>query len=188
MMLLARSGFTPKEPHYNVKKDTPLVNKVNRDLATSALVSLDSGADVMGKLLTENIVELDSALTAIESKLGWTVIGKQNFRVKDNFMTTVSMHVGRIPLHELWELEVLWISDPTGTDKIENDLSDYKEKIKILPSGRYEVELPWKYDSMNLHDNMKLTWKRHEKMINKIKCSNYFDDFKKVFTEWEKGA
>ncbi|GFS73128.1 hypothetical protein NPIL_386181 [Nephila pilipes] len=43
MVFLARSGFTPKEPHYNVKKDTPLVNKVNRDLATaSALVSLDS--------------------------------------------------------------------------------------------------------------------------------------------------
>ncbi|GFU06110.1 DUF1758 domain-containing protein [Nephila pilipes] len=96
----------------------------------------------MGKLLTENVVELDSGLTAVESKLGWTVIGKQNFRVKDNFITTVSMHVGRIPLYELWELEVLGISDPSGTDKIENDLSDYKEKIKILPSGRYEVELP----------------------------------------------
>ncbi|GFT90896.1 DUF1758 domain-containing protein [Nephila pilipes] len=79
------------------------------------------------------------------------------------------MHIGRIPWHELWELEVLGISDPTRTDKIENDLSDYKEKMKILPSGRYEAELPWKYDSMNLHDNMELTWKRHEKMINKIK-------------------
>ncbi|GFS63511.1 DUF1758 domain-containing protein [Nephila pilipes] len=139
---LARSGFTPKEPHYNVKKNTPLVNKVNRDLATaSALVSIDSdsfcdareidlliGPDVIGKLLTENVVELDSGSTAVESKLGWTVIGKQNFRVKDNFMTTVFMHVGRMPLHELWELEVLGISDPTGTDKIEGDLSDYKEK------------------------------------------------------------
>ncbi|GFU03121.1 DUF1758 domain-containing protein [Nephila pilipes] len=112
-------------------------------------IDLLIGADVMGKLLTENIVELDSGLTAVESLLGWTVIGKQNFRVKDNFMTTVSMHVGRIPLHELWKLEVLVISDPTGTDKIENDLSDYKEKIKILPSGGYEVELPWKYDSIN---------------------------------------
>ncbi|GFU08688.1 hypothetical protein NPIL_193761, partial [Nephila pilipes] len=41
MVLLARSGFTPKEPYYNMKKDTPLVNKVNRDLATaSALVAL----------------------------------------------------------------------------------------------------------------------------------------------------
>ncbi|GFS75735.1 uncharacterized protein NPIL_67171 [Nephila pilipes] len=70
MVLLARSGFTPKEPHYNVKKGTPLVNKVNRDLAiASALVSLDSGADVMGKLLTENVVELDSGLTAVETKL-----------------------------------------------------------------------------------------------------------------------
>ncbi|GFT90893.1 DUF5641 domain-containing protein, partial [Nephila pilipes] len=111
MVLLARSGFTPKEPHYNVEKDTPLVYKVNRDLAiVSALVSLDSeqkicglipkinkkiltdlkkrkitlsdsfsdateidlliGADVMGKLITENVVELDFGLTAVESKLG----------------------------------------------------------------------------------------------------------------------
>ncbi|GFT81269.1 hypothetical protein NPIL_359201 [Nephila pilipes] len=114
MVLLARSGFTPKEPHYNVKKNTPLANKVNRDLATaSALVSLATVSALVSLAL-----------------------------ILDNFMTTVSMHVGRIPLHELWELEVLGISDPTGTDKIENDLSDYKEKRKILPSGRYEIKLP----------------------------------------------
>ncbi|GFV04925.1 DUF1758 domain-containing protein [Trichonephila clavipes] len=57
--------------------------------------------------------------------------------------------------------------------------------MRILPEERYEVELPWKRNLMNLCDNKELAWKRHEKMINKLKCGNFFDDYQNVFREWE---
>ncbi|GFX69525.1 uncharacterized protein TNCV_1768961 [Trichonephila clavipes] len=47
----------------------------------------------MGRLLTGNVVALHSGLTAVESKLGWTVFGKQKFCRKDKFTTTLPMHV-----------------------------------------------------------------------------------------------
>ncbi|GFU06108.1 DUF1758 domain-containing protein [Nephila pilipes] len=63
-------GFTPKEPHYNVKKDTPLVNKVNRDLATaSALVSLDSGKRFNNCIFCEKSHPSEKCFTAKKMSL-----------------------------------------------------------------------------------------------------------------------
>ncbi|GFU03066.1 DUF1758 domain-containing protein [Trichonephila clavipes] len=89
-------------------------------------------ADVMGRLLTRNVVTLHAGLTAVESKLGWMILGKQKFCGKDKF-TTLSMHVGNIPLQNLWELEVLGITDPTEIVKEREDLSDFRSEIRILP-------------------------------------------------------
>ncbi|GFY26244.1 uncharacterized protein TNCV_24451 [Trichonephila clavipes] len=70
-------------------------------------INLLIGADVLGKLLTGNSVELESGLTAVETKLG--------------------------------------ISSPTEIEKqktlSELSLNDFNNRIKILPDGRYEVEL-----------------------------------------------
>ncbi|GFX52788.1 uncharacterized protein TNCV_3719781 [Trichonephila clavipes] len=93
-----------------------------------AEIDLLIGVDVMGRLLTENVVTLHSGLTAVESKLGWTVFGKQELCGQDKFTTTLSMHVGSIPLQNLCELEVLGIIDPTETVKEREDLSDFRGK------------------------------------------------------------
>ncbi|GFX86555.1 uncharacterized protein TNCV_3728241 [Trichonephila clavipes] len=69
--------------------------------------------------------------------------------------------------------EVLGITDPTETVKEREDLPDFREKMRIFPEGRYEVELPRKSNLMNLCDNKELAWKRHEKMIDKLKCGNF---------------
>ncbi|GBM81922.1 hypothetical protein AVEN_71179-1 [Araneus ventricosus] len=130
-------------------------------------INLLIGADVLGKLLTGNTVELESGLTAVETKLGWTVFGKSSYE-KDNILTTLSMHSMNVPINKLWQLEVLGISSPTETEKGDLDLNDFNDKMKILPDGRYEVELPWKYDSKNLSSNKELVWKRHERMINRF--------------------
>ncbi|GFU76802.1 uncharacterized protein TNCV_4519591 [Trichonephila clavipes] len=79
-------------------------------------INLLIGADVLGKLLTGNSVELKSGLTAVETKLGWTVFGKGSC-VKDNIVTTLSMHSVNIPVNKLWKLEVLGISSPTEIEK-----------------------------------------------------------------------
>ncbi|GFW59825.1 DUF1758 domain-containing protein [Trichonephila clavipes] len=107
-------GLVPKINDQNILKE---LRRKNIDLTDSycegAEIYLLIGADVMGRLLTGNVVTLHSGLTAVESKLGWTVFGKQKFCGKDKFTTTLSMHVGNIPLENLWKLEVLGITDPT---------------------------------------------------------------------------
>ncbi|GBM52642.1 hypothetical protein AVEN_43855-1 [Araneus ventricosus] len=150
-------------------------------------INLLIGADVLGKLLTGNTVELESGLTAVETKLGWTVFGKGSYE-KDNILTTLSMHSMNVPINKLWQLELLGISSPTETEneKGDLDLNDFNDKMKILPDGRYEVELPWKYDSKNLPSNKELVFKRHERMIYRFGKGEFFSDYQKVFQDWEK--
>ncbi|GFX92616.1 DUF1758 domain-containing protein [Trichonephila clavipes] len=128
---------------------------------------IDSGSQ-------RNSVELESGLTAVETKLGWTVFGKGSC-VKDNIVTTLSMHSMNIPVNKLWELEVLGISSPTEIEKQKTELSlnDFNNRIKILPDGRYEVELPWKYDSLKLPKNCQ---PQHEEVAQKLKSSFYVDN------------
>ncbi|GFT72874.1 hypothetical protein TNCV_1891801 [Trichonephila clavipes] len=49
------------------------------------------------------------------------------------------------------------------TDDINAFSNMEQPRIKILPDGRYEVELPWKYDSLKLPSNkgigLETTWK-----------------------------
>ncbi|GBM65295.1 hypothetical protein AVEN_15376-1 [Araneus ventricosus] len=98
------------------------------------------------------------------------------------------MHSMNVPLNKLWQLEVLGISSPTETEKEKGDLdlNDFNDKMKILPDGRYEVELPWKYDSKNLPSNKELVWKRHDRMINRFGKGDFFPDYPKVFQNWGK--
>ncbi|GFT80824.1 DUF1758 domain-containing protein [Trichonephila clavipes] len=118
-------------------------------------INLLIGADVLGKLLTGNSVELESGLTAVETKLGWTVFGKGSC-AKDNIVTTLSMHSMNIPVNKLWELEVLGISSPTEIEKQKTELSlnDFNNRIKILPDGRYEVEPPWNLYAISDYNKM----------------------------------
>ncbi|GFW41647.1 uncharacterized protein TNCV_4035621 [Trichonephila clavipes] len=106
MVLLARTGLTP---HQNPRKKDYHATQANKVETTTAaaLVNMDNPG---------NSVELESGLTAVETKLGWTVFGKGSC-VKDNIVTTLSMHSMNIPVNKLWELEVLGISSPT---EIEN--------------------------------------------------------------------
>ncbi|GFX92103.1 integrase catalytic domain-containing protein [Trichonephila clavipes] len=104
MVLLARTGLTPTRIHEKglscntvlklfLKKmicgyipkieDKQVLNELKRkkikftdSFRRETEINLLIGADVLGKLLTGNSVELESGLTAVETKLGWTVFGK----------------------------------------------------------------------------------------------------------------
>ncbi|XP_055929784.1 uncharacterized protein LOC129960389 [Argiope bruennichi] len=97
------------------------------------------------------------------------------------------MHSMTFPVNKLWQLEVLGISSPTESEggKGDIDLNDFNDKMKILPDGRYEIELPWKHDFKNLPSNKELVWRRHEKMMSKFGNGEFFSDYKKVFEDWK---
>ncbi|GFU82541.1 integrase catalytic domain-containing protein [Trichonephila clavipes] len=134
-------------------EDKHILNELkNKEIILSDLncketeIGLLIGADNIGKLLTGNLIEFDSGLIAIETKLGWTVIGKVCSNDKNVMLTASSLHVRNVSVKELWELDVLGITDPLLNENTKEnfDLTDFKNKMKILPDGRYEVKLPWK--------------------------------------------
>ncbi|GFV82491.1 integrase catalytic domain-containing protein [Trichonephila clavipes] len=153
-------------------------------------INLLIGADVLGKLLTGNSVELESGLTAVETKLGWTVFGKGSC-VKDNIVTTLSMHSMNIPVNKLWELEVLGISSPTEIEKQKTELSlnDFNNRIKILPDGS-EGRIVYRHcrvvfgvssrifllNASIMHIVFKNCQPQHEEVAQKLKSSFYVDN------------
>ncbi|GFS84370.1 uncharacterized protein TNCV_4605801 [Trichonephila clavipes] len=175
-------------------EDKHILNELkNKEIILSDLncketeIGLLIGADNIGKLLTGNLIEFDSGLTAIETKLGWTVIGKVCSNDKNVMLMTSSLHVRNVSVKELWELDVLGITDPLLNENTKEnfELTDFKNKMRILPDGRYEVKLPWKCNSENLPSNKELTWKRHLWMMNKLRNGKFFEDYKSVFRQWE---
>ncbi|GFV29823.1 rho guanine nucleotide exchange factor 17 [Trichonephila clavipes] len=72
------------------------------------------GADVVGKLITGRREELKTGLVALETKLGWTLMGKvpRYTDKKDTSMNIVTMLSQEdIPVSSLWDLEMLGIRD-----------------------------------------------------------------------------
>ncbi|GBM78847.1 hypothetical protein AVEN_157807-1 [Araneus ventricosus] len=64
-------------------------------------------------------------------------------------------------------------------------IEEFKNSMKILPDGRYELYLPFKSDVIELPSNKELTWKRHKKMCERAQRHGLLDDYKAVFKEWE---
>ncbi|GFW16724.1 DUF1758 domain-containing protein [Trichonephila clavipes] len=81
------------------------------------------------------------------------------------------------------------ISNPTLEESKQNSyedaLDDFQQKLTILPKGRYELQLPWKHDPVNLPDNNGLTWDRHEKVIIRTESNVFLREYQKVFEDWE---
>ncbi|GFW74110.1 integrase catalytic domain-containing protein [Trichonephila clavipes] len=171
-------------------EDKRILNELkNKEIILSDLncketeIGLLIGTDNVGKLLTGNLIEFDSGLTAIETKLGWAVIGKVCANDKNVMLTTSSLHVRNVSVKELWELDVLGITDPLLNENTKEnfELTDFKNKMKILPDGRYEVKLPWKCNSENFPSNKELTWKRHLRMMNKLRNDSATTKIRPVF-------
>lgn len=93
-------------------------------------ISLLIGADVAGKLFTGKVIQLSQGTTAIETKLGWTILGRnsEDSNNTDTTLMVVSMLSHEASVSELWKLDTLGITDP-----IENISKEARqEEIKAL--------------------------------------------------------
>lgn len=82
------------------------------------------GADIAGKLFTGNKFHLSNGLTVLESKLGWTVMGKESNddERSDIALTTLSMFITESKISDLWSLDTLGIKDPiVKSNQLENE-------------------------------------------------------------------
>lgn len=117
----------------------------NEDKSVAVLI----GADVAGKLLTGRRKELKCGAVALETLLGWTLIGKTNIqatRGEDSILMIVTMFTQEADIAKLWELDTLGIMDPTlkkKKDILQTEIKErFRQTIRVNEEERYEVALP----------------------------------------------
>ncbi|XP_051160117.1 uncharacterized protein LOC127280858 [Leptopilina boulardi] len=149
------------------------------------------GADIAGKLLTGNKLDLENGLVAFETLLGWTVMGKVP-RVQNKVDVPVAIHTTMFAheadLTELWKLDILGINDPSEkVNKAERDRNTktfVRETAKITKEGRFEFKLPWRDDHLPLSDNLDIAKRRLKVTVEKLKKQGSLSDYGEVLKSW----
>ncbi|XP_071653126.1 uncharacterized protein [Temnothorax longispinosus] len=154
-------------------------------------IALLIGADVVGRLLTGRRRELKCGPVAMETLLGWTLMGKtsiQSKREKDTGLMIISMFNQEANIADLWSLDTLGITDPALKKTKDEHQADVKENflqtIKLDIDDRYEVLLPWKEGHLPLIDNREAAERRLESTTKKLKSQGYYNSYQEVFDEW----
>lgn len=149
------------------------------------------GADVCGKLLTGRRRELACGAVAIETLLGWTLMGKTNVQQEprpDTALLVVSMITQEANITDLWKLDTLGITDldVKKTEQVyQTEIKErFRQMIRINDEGRYEVLLPWKENHSRLVGNEKAASRRLESTTKKLRDQNLYDVYQKMFDEW----
>lgn len=176
-------------PWLNELKD---LNIFLSDVGDPAPIEILFGADLIGKLYTGQKYLLKCGLVAIETLLGWTLMGQvPTSTVKDSVsMLTFSLLANNIEIPKLWELDIIGISDPTEKAtraEIWEETREYFEQtIKCDEDGRYEVRLPWLNGHPSISDNYAVAKQRLDRTIAKLDNTNLFDSYDKIFQDWMK--
>ncbi|GFU27669.1 putative RNA-directed DNA polymerase from transposon X-element [Trichonephila clavipes] len=144
-------GFVPKIVDTRTLQELKEKNITLSDLeAKEHDIELLLGADVIGNILTDNSLKLSSGVTAVQTKFGYTVIGKTNTIHNSLCNNVVSLHCANFTVTDLWNLDAIGITDPTEDAKCKHALFDFlnqfKENLSVLPDGQYQLPLPFKFE------------------------------------------
>ena len=148
------------------------------------------GADVAGKLFTGARHALTNGLTAIETLLGWTVMGepKKSEHEESSALMATSLYLSQADVSDMWKLDTIGIKDPVSKkSEAQRDIEvrkQFRETVKINSEGRYEVQLPWIEDQPPLPSNQTLAKKRLYRTVQKLKNNDNENDYYNVFQEW----
>ncbi|UYV84326.1 hypothetical protein LAZ67_X001851 [Cordylochernes scorpioides] len=121
------------------------------------------GGDYYGQLLTGQIEQLAGELIAIQTVLGWTLIGNTSSeRPETSAQMVITLLTTQQRVTSLWELETIGIRDPTEviSEKEKNVLMQekFREKICRGHDGRYLVLKLAKYKSLDITEKFKITY------------------------------
>ncbi|KAF2889737.1 hypothetical protein ILUMI_16436, partial [Ignelater luminosus] len=160
------------------------------DTSGSDPIELLIGADFAGKLYTGRRHILKNGLVAVETTLGWTLIGQAPTSKPDTSttMTVLSLFVKNASIANLWELDLLGIAEPT-TKRSRQEMADaakelFLQTIEVNGEGRYEVRLPWLEGHPPLPDNYSVSKNRLKTTIKKVADMKRHEAYDAVFREW----
>ncbi|KAJ8974193.1 hypothetical protein NQ317_007577 [Molorchus minor] len=123
----------------------------------AGIVEILIGADIAGKLFTGSIYVLKCGLVAVETKLGWTLMGKSPVELTSSCcanMVVTSLLSKDVEISNLWKLDILeskwwegpaWLKEPKDdwprTNLEFNELEINEEKIKCIGTSLACTEL-----------------------------------------------
>ncbi|XP_050512920.1 uncharacterized protein LOC126888607 [Diabrotica virgifera virgifera] len=165
------------------------LNKEITDSGDRSPIEILIGADIAGKLYTGRRHILGCGLVAVETLLGWTLMGKIPLDQQDNrTATTVSLFISNASISQLWELDALGINDPAERKTREETALAAKqlffETIATDSTGRYEIRLPWLEGHPALPSNYQMAKKRLDTTLKKINKDGYLEAYGQIFKEW----
>ncbi|GFT31547.1 integrase catalytic domain-containing protein [Trichonephila clavipes] len=144
------------------------------------------GVYIHGSILTGRIEVLSSGVSAVETLMGWTILGLGKKREVVN-LVTLSLQNMNVP--KMWDLEVLGITDPIEKKNEslleEETLAHFKETIRICEDQRYEGALPWLAGHSALYDKYDAAESRLRTATKRLINENYFKAHDNVFKQWE---
>ncbi|KAJ8914911.1 hypothetical protein NQ315_016065 [Exocentrus adspersus] len=149
------------------------------------------GSDIAGNLFTGKQHQLSCGLVAMETKLGWVLMGKitreVNYIARSSNMTISSLFC-KNDLSILWNLDVLGIKDPiekkTKEKADRESIQKIWDKIEINSDGRYEVGLTWIEGHPPLENNFDSVKRRLDNLMKKLDRDGYYDIYNEVFNDW----
>ncbi|GFQ78289.1 DUF1758 domain-containing protein [Trichonephila clavata] len=147
------------------------------------------GADILGSILTGRIEVLSSGVSAVETLLGWTILGLGK---KKEVVNLVTLSLQNMDVPKMWDLEVLGITDPIEKENEslleEETLTHFKETIRLCEDQRYEVALPWLAGHPALCDKYDAAESRLRTATKRLINENYLEAYDNVFKQWESEA
>ncbi|GFW29069.1 uncharacterized protein TNCV_2356271 [Trichonephila clavipes] len=157
-----------------------------------ALETEEKGSDIIGKLFTGEC-NFSKGLTAVNTRIGWTVIGKLSCESKfelENSLLVHSLFTNREKISDLWELDSLGIKD-LCEKKSKLELQDlalkhFENTVLRDDEGRYIVSIPWIEGNERLEDHYSLAKGRLEKTVKTLKFTGRLFDYEQLFVDWEK--
>ncbi|GFQ83506.1 DUF1758 domain-containing protein [Trichonephila clavata] len=139
------------------------------------------GADILGSILTGRIEVLSSGVSAVETLLGWTILGLGK---KKEVVNLVTLSLQNMDVPKMWDLEVLGITDPIEKENEslleEETLTHFKETIRLCEDQRYEVALPWLAGHPALCDKYDAAESRLRTATKRLINENYLEAYDNV--------
>ena len=117
-------------------------------------IQLLIGGDYFAELLTGNLMRCGEGLTALETKIGWTLSGRIPGGSESSAMSVTAISISESSVCELWDLEALGIRDDaaqkTRDEREAAAIQHFRSTVKREEDGRYVVALPWMDRSKSL--------------------------------------
>ncbi|XP_055944592.1 uncharacterized protein LOC129975555 [Argiope bruennichi] len=134
----------------------------------------------------------EKGFTAVNTKLGWTVMEKSNSKStfeSKNSLLVHSLLTNQTKISDLWELDSLGIKDPsekkTKLELQDLTLKHFENTVSQNEDGRYYVCIPWIDGHDKLSDNFQLAERRLKNTVRSLKGNGRLLDYEQVFFEWE---
>ncbi|CAI5682672.1 unnamed protein product [Oreochromis niloticus] len=131
------------------------------------------GADYYWQIVTGRVERLTETLVALESTFGWSVQGPVSASTVTEatcmFIPCEEEQLLSKQLKAFWEIESLGITNEKTKNPEDDEALQMFERTTMFKDGRYQVELPWRPERVELSDNYRVAKKRLEGLSKRSK-------------------